>query len=203
MPLSNIEPKKTVTALTNSEYSIDPDLLDIIKGFFESKGFNSVTADILATNMITSAIDAGNVTREDLLDTIRRGGDVLEVKSLEIQKAGTGYVSGDILRFKYPGIVEEIEVKVLTVGTNGAIQSINLERAGIIETKPRNPMSASYNSGIGRGAFFIAIYQNTFKPNAELSQLASYLLNTSRFPSSFTGITDTPESNKVFTRLVV
>ena len=203
MPLSNIEPKKTVTELTNSEYSIDPDLLDIIKGFFESKGFNSVTSDILATNMITSAIDAGNVTREDLLDTIRRGGDVLEVKSLQIQKAGTGYVSGDILRFKYPGIAEEIEARVLTVDTNGAIQSINLERAGIIEIKPRNPMSASYNSGQGRGAFFIAIYQNTFKPNAELSQLASYLLNTSRFPSSFTGITDTPESNKVFTRLVV
>ena len=203
MPLSNIEPKKTVTELTNSEYSIDPDLLDIIKGFFESKGFNSVTSDILATNMITSAIDAGNVTGEDLLDTIRRGGDVLEVKSLQIQKAGTGYAPGDVLRFKYPGIAEEIEAKVLTVDTNGAIQSINLERAGIIEIKPRNPMSASYNSGLGRGAFFIAIYQNTFKPNAELSQLASYLLNTSRFPSSFTGITDTPESNKVFTRLVV
>ena len=203
MALSNIEPKKTVTELTNSDYSIDPDLLDILKGFFESKGFNSLTSEILATNMITSAIDAGNVTREDLLDTIRRGGDVLEVKTMQIQKAGTGYTAGDILRFKYPGIIEEITVKVLTVDTSGAIQSINLETPGIIETKPRNPMSASYNSGSGRGAFFIAIYQNTFKPSAELSQLASYLLNTSRFPSSFTGITDTPEENKVFTRLVV
>ena len=75
MPLSNIEPKKTVTVLTNSEYSIDPDLLDILKGFFESKGFNSVTSDILATNMITSAIDAGNVTTtstKDLYSKISR-----------------------------------------------------------------------------------------------------------------------------------
>ena len=132
MPLSNIEPKKTVTALTSSDYSIDPDLLDILKGFFESKGFNSVTSDILATNMITSAIDAGNVTREDLLDTIRRGGDVLEVKSLQIQKAGSGYVSVYILRYKYPGIAEEIEANVLTVDKNGAFQSNNLKKTGII-----------------------------------------------------------------------
>ena len=203
MALSNFEVKTNTPKEDTVRYNIDPDLLDIIKGFFEGKGFEKSTANILANNMITNAIEAGDVTREDLLDTIKRGGDILAVKTFRIQKPGTGYAINDKLTFKYRGMLEEAQIVVTNVNSTGGILDLSIESPGSIETKPNNPLSPSTNTGAGRGAFFILSYETTLKPNAELSALASYLINVSRFPSSFTGIASVPELNKVYNRLVV
>ena len=203
MALSNIEPKGGMTGVDTTGYTIDPDLLDILKGFFQSKGFNAKTAEILATNMIVDAIDAGNVTREDLLDLIRTGGDVFEVKSAKIQRGGSGYAVGDIVRFNYRGMSVEATATVVAVGEGGSIEQIEITSRGIVESKPRNPLSPSSTDGTGKGAFFIMVYQSTLKPNAELSRLASYLINVSRYPSSYTGVEEPVEQSQVYNRLVV
>lgn len=203
MALSNLDKSNRADDADANTYVIDPALLDIIKGFFESKGFDVNTSAILARNMIVGAIDDGAVTQQDLLSILQKGGDIYDVKSANIWKAGSGYRAGDMLKFKYPGIDEEISVKVSAVDSNGAIVSIELDSSGIVQSKPRNPISPSSTTGTGKGAFFNMIYQNTLKPNAELSKLASYLINTTRYPSSFTGVMEDPEENKVFKRLIV
>lgn len=203
MSLSNLDKSSSALDVDANSYIIDPDLLDIIKGFFESKGFDSNTSVILSRNMIVSAIDSGNVSREDLLSILQKGGELYDVMTVKIQKPGTGYQSGDRLRFKYPGVLEEILLEVSAVDSAGGIISVTVETSGLIETKPRNPMSANGNTGTGRGAFFNFIYRNTLKPNAELSRLASYLINTTRYPTSYTGVLEDLEDNKVYKRLIV
>ncbi len=203
MSLSNIEPKDGVQGLDTTGYVIDPDLLDILKGFFQSKGFNAKTAEILATNMMVDAIDAGNVTREDLLNIVQKGGDVFEIKTMRVQRGGTGYQIGDIIRFNYRGMSTEATATVIAVGAGGSIAQVEITNNGIIESKPKNPLSPSSTDGQGKDAFFVMIYQSTLKPNAELSRLASYLINVSRYPSSYTGVEETPEESKVYNRLVI
>jgi hypothetical protein len=205
MRLSNIEIKKTASTLdlAAESYVINPDLLDILRGFFQSKGFNTNTSEILSTNLIISAIEDGTTTEQDLLALIKKGGDLYAASKLRIQKSGKNYNAFDKIRFKYPGVLEEVVATVTGVDSEGGITSINIEDAGLIEIRPRNPISPSSTTGTGKDAFFIVSYENTMKPNAELSELASYLLNSTRFPSSFTGITEAPEDNKVYKRLIV
>lgn len=203
MALSNIEPKGTIQSLDTAGYAIDPDLLDILKGFFQSKGFNAKTADILATNMIVDAIDSGDVTREDLLNIVQKGGDVFEIKTMKIQRGGTGYQIGDVIRFNYRGMSAEAIATVIAVGPGGSVAQVEITSNGIVEDKPKNPLSPSSTDGTGKDAFFVMIYQSTLKPNAELSRLASYLINVSRYPSSYTGVEESPVESKVYNRLVV
>jgi hypothetical protein len=52
------------------DYSIPADLFDVIKGWFERKGFTTVAAQVMATSLIAATID-NNGNRMDVMETLK------------------------------------------------------------------------------------------------------------------------------------